>query len=120
MSTINTFSTAKTQTAVALGAVAALLLGCALIPVASAETADVTPTRLVRYDARSLATDSGARAIYEKIAAAARQVCMEESSHDLRAFREANQCRKAAIARAVEQIHHPRLVEIASHRANRG
>ncbi|HMD74378.1 MAG TPA: UrcA family protein [Steroidobacteraceae bacterium] len=120
MSTINTFSTAKTQTAVALGAVAALLLGFALIPIANAETADATPTRVVRYDAQSLETDSGARAIYEKIAAAAREVCSENFSHDLRAFHEASQCRKAAIARAVEQIHHPRLVEIASHRANRG
>ncbi len=43
-----------------------------MIPVASAETADVTPTATVRYDARSLETDTGARAIYEKIAAAAR------------------------------------------------
>lgn len=120
MSTINTFNTAKTQTAVAVGAVAALLLGFAMIPVASAETADVTPTRVVRYDAQNLETDSGARAIYEKIAAAAREVCVEDSSHDLRAFHEANQCRKAAIARAVAQIHHPRLVEIASHRANHG
>jgi UrcA family protein len=120
MSTITAFNTAKTQTAVALGAVAAVLLGFAMIPVASAATADDSPVLTVRYDAHSLESESGARAVYEKIASAARQVCVESPSHDLRAFHEAYVCRKAAIARAVEQIHHPRLVEIASQRAKRG
>ena len=120
MNTNTAFNTAKTQTAVALGAVAALLLGFAMIPVAGAASADEPPTVTVRYDAQSLETETGARAIYEKIASAARRVCVENSPHDLQAFHEAYLCRQAVIARAVEQIHHPRLVEIATKRANRG
>ncbi len=120
MNTNTAISTAKTQTAVALGAIAALLLGIATIPVAGAESTDEAPSVVVRYDAQSLETESGARVVYEKIASAARQVCPEGSRHDLAAFHAANQCRKAAIARAVNEIHHPRLVEIAALRAKRG
>jgi UrcA family protein len=120
MNTTRRFNTAKTQTAVALGAAAALLLGFAMIAPAGAASVDEVPTLVVRYDPQALATDEGARAVYEKIASAARKVCTEGSSHDLKAFAEAYRCRKAAIARAVGEIHHPRLVEIAAGRAKRG
>jgi UrcA family protein len=51
---------------------------------------------------------------------AARHVCPEESSKDLRVIFATRQCREDAIARAVSKIHQPRLVEIAARHAKQG
>ena len=66
MNTTRTINTTKTQTTVALGAAAALLLGFAMIAPAGAATSDEVPSLVVHYDPQSLATDDGARVVYEK------------------------------------------------------
>lgn len=120
MTTLTAFRTSNTQTAAVLGAMAALLIGIAMVPAASAAPIDETPSLVVQYDPQNLATDSGARAVYAKIASAARQVCPGDSSRDLRAIFDARKCRQEAIARAVNQIHQPRLVEIAARHGKKG
>ncbi|MGA2777198.1 MAG: UrcA family protein [Steroidobacteraceae bacterium] len=114
MSKIRLFNTNKTRTTAVLGALAALLVGIAMIPTANAAASDEAPSLVVRFDAQSLASEGGAREVFAKIVAAARQVCPGDSTRELGAVFAANQCRKEAIARAVKQIHHPRLVEIAA------
>ncbi|MGA2710551.1 MAG: UrcA family protein [Steroidobacteraceae bacterium] len=120
MNTFTAYRSATTRTAGALGAIAALLMGASMIPAANAATFDEVPSVVVRYDARSLATESGARELYVRLVAAARHVCPEESTWDLRGTYATRRCREEAVARAVNKIHQPRLVEIAARNAKQG
>jgi UrcA family protein len=69
------------------------------------------PTLVVRYSADMLATDSGARAVYLRIAKAAEQVCPSYSYSRLVGAR-VLECRKQAIAGAVNKIHNQRLAAV--------
>jgi len=120
MKTFTAYRSAATGIGGALGAIAALLMGVSMIPAANAATIDEVPSVVVRYDAQSLATESGAREVYFRLVSAARHVCPEESSKDLRVIIATRQCRTDAIARAVSKIHQPRLVEIAAQHAKQG
>jgi UrcA family protein len=69
------------------------------------------PTLVVRYSAEMLATDSGARAVYHRIAKAAEQVCPNDS-YTLLVGARVLECRKQAIAGAVDKIHNQRLAAV--------
>jgi UrcA family protein len=72
------------------------------------------PTDVVHYTQASLATDSGARAVYQRIAHAAARVCENQHVGDSRLPSHAEmQCREHAIEGAVEKIHNPRLAAVA-------
>jgi UrcA family protein len=87
------------------------IAGLAVAGVAAASPADSkAPTLVVRYHAELLDTDSGARALYYKIARAAEQVCPHEYS--LLMNRAIVECRRQAIAGAVEKIHNQRLAAV--------
>jgi UrcA family protein len=69
------------------------------------------PALVVRFSADMLATDSGARALYRRLAQAAEQVCPQPS--ETRLVREVVvKCREQAIAGAVDKIHNQRLAAI--------
>ena len=102
----------------------ALLLGglAGLMAVGAAGAAvpdsDV-PSVVVKYSKESLATDSGAVALYRRIKTAATQVCPNPSLLDLGAQIRAKQCRAEAIARAIQQIDNSRLAAVhAGHTKN--
>ena len=78
---------------------------------AASPTSPDVPTLVVRYDADLLATDSGARALYHRLAMAAKDVC-PQFTNSLFSNREIVECRNAAIAGAVSKIHNQRLAAV--------
>jgi UrcA family protein len=86
------------------------LTGLAAVAGASPAESDV-PSLVVHYNNDTLATDSGARALYHRIALAAEQVC--PTSIESRLIPEAvRACREHAIAGAVNKIHNQRLAAV--------
>jgi UrcA family protein len=87
--------------------------------VSAATTDDDVPQIVVKYDAASLADESGARALYHRIVKAAERVCPVVNERDLHRAELARECRRQSIARAVHQINSPRLAEVyANHPKN--
>jgi UrcA family protein len=87
------------------------IAGLAVAGVAAASPANgEAPALVVRYHAEMLDTDSGARALYHRIARAAEQVCPHEYSVLIN--RAIVECRRQAIAGAVEKIHNQRLAAV--------
>ena len=78
--------------------------------VASPAEIDV-PSLVVRYSPDMLATDSGARALYQRIAKAAETVCPNES-YSLRINQRVLECRGQAVAAAVSKVHNQRLAAV--------
>ena len=111
----------KTMKTAALGAVT-LTLAVSVLTVgpaaaaAAAAVADAAPRVIVRYTAQEAATERGARALYRRIAAAARQVCPVPVASNLRGDAASSQCRETAINAAVAATHAPHLVAIAAAR----
>jgi UrcA family protein len=114
------FRSAGGAKSAAVGAAAALLLGATLVAAAHASPDGGAPSVVVRYDARSAATDQGALELYRRLVLAAGQVCPADSVPGAAAARLIRQCRADALARAVSQVPERRLVEIAAARAGRG
>lgn len=83
--------------------------GLAATGVASA-AGSAEPALVVRYNADMLATDSGARALYHRIAKAALEVCPNDYS--LLVSKRIVDCRRQAIAAAVDKIHNQRLAAV--------
>jgi UrcA family protein len=103
---------------------ALLLVGCVLgigssIAHAATATEDV-PSVTVQYSALDLTSDEGARNLYRRIATAAQAVCPEADQRDLDGFARSKACRSDAIARAVRDIHSPRLAALNSARTTHG
>lgn len=88
------------------------IAGAAGMGAASAATQDFdAPRVVVKYNPDSLLTDTGAHAVYERIVAAAGQVCPQGSESRLMS-EGTRQCRAHAIARAVMKINDSRLAAI--------
>jgi len=94
-----------------------LLLGGGLAGLAAAGAAGASaangevPTQVVRYSAEMLDTDSGAQAVYHRIAKAAERVCPNDS-YSLLVDSRVQQCREQAISAAVNKIHNQRLAAV--------
>jgi len=87
------------------------IAGLAVAGVATAAPANSeAPVLVVRYNGELLATDSGARALYHRIARAAEQVCPHDYS--VLVNRAIMECRRQAIAGAVDKIHNQRLAAV--------
>lgn len=87
---------------------------------ADAGPAEAVPTLTVTYTAIDLATERGARALYERIVKAARDVCPRYDSVDLVTAQYSWACQRRAIAAAIRQIHSPRLAALQALRARHG
>jgi UrcA family protein len=97
-----------------------IVLSSAVATSAGAATTDAAvPSTTVRYNAGSLATDSGARAVYRRIVNAAENVCPQQSGSPFinAAIKE---CRDQAVARAVRAVNNPRLAALYATSTNRG
>jgi UrcA family protein len=90
-----------------LGGFAGLAAGAAGASPASSNVPELT----VRFSADVLATDSGARSLYHRIARAAEQVC-PNSPYDLLVSEEVRKCRQQAITGAVNKINNQRLAAV--------
>jgi UrcA family protein len=96
-------------------------VGCVLgLGAAHASSVDsAAPSRVVRYSAESLATDSGVQQLYRRILGAARQVCPDESGN-LAVNARVAACRAQAVAHAIQQIDNTRLAALYAHRSKSG
>ena len=80
---------------------------------------DQVPKIVVRYSEQSLASEAGVNELYRRIVQASKQVCADDSVRDLASRQLAQECRQAAVARAIQQIHNSQLAAVyASHSKN--
>jgi UrcA family protein len=78
---------------------------------ASPASSDV-PALAVQFSSDMLATDSGARALYRRLARAAEQVCPPQPTETRLIPEEVVKCRAQAITAAVNKIHNQRLAAV--------
>jgi len=76
-----------------------------------AQAADV-PQVHVKYADLNLGTTAGATVLYQRIRAAADQVCGDHGTRDLARLTAANACAAHAVARAVAALNSPALTGI--------
>lgn len=77
---------------------------------------NAAPSVAVRYDDLNLSSDVGVEALYRRISNAARQVCPDAYSRDLRFAAASKTCQANAVARAVNDVSIPKLAQVhASH-----
>jgi UrcA family protein len=86
---------------------------------AAAGDADVLSTT-VQYNPANLATDLGARHLYQQIVKAAAVVCPQDASHPHWVSTSVQECRQQSIARAVMKINNPKLVAVYSTSSKNG
>jgi len=70
----------------------------------------------VHYSRDALATDSGTRALYRRLAQAAEQVCPNEPSNSRIVSAGVQECRQEALTAAVSKIHNERLAALHASR----
>jgi UrcA family protein len=119
MNSKSTLSTTRTFQ-LTLAMMGASLLSMTLLQAAAATPIDDVPAIVVKYDARSLDTEPGLRALYRRLESAAIRVCPAESNRDLAGSTIAKACRDAAVDRAIRQINNPRLAELKMTRTKHG
>jgi UrcA family protein len=111
-----TASTRTLPSRLIVRATAALFAGAltfVLTPVARADTVTDVPKIEVKYTDLDLATDQGARTLYRRIAAAARQVCPHGEGSIVPKMDELSRtCIRESIARAVREVNSQRLAEV--------
>ncbi len=97
------------------------IAGAAAGGMASAATADEqVPHIAVHYTPQSLETDRGAQAVYHKIVHAAEEVCPNDSSSPHFITGAVRTCREQAIARAVHDIHSPKVAALYAANSKQG
>ncbi len=107
---------------VVIGATATLIAIAGLAPAIYAAPAGEVSRVVIKYDADRAETESGALELYNRLSAAAWQVCPspDDISMGLKSVRLARQCQQEALARAVAKVHTTHLVEIAAANGKRG
>ena len=95
----------KTVTRSALTLCACLLIGLSAPALGAPRDSDVA-TKTVRFKDLDLSTSDGAQTLYDRLAAAAREVCRGEM------YRFARKCRMRALAEAVSGVGSPLLSSI--------
>jgi UrcA family protein len=105
---------------VVIGMIAACLLGALSVGTASAGGTDGAPSIVVKYDPLALASERGARELYQRLERVAQRVCPEASGRNLGTLEAARSCEKQAVARAVREINNPRLAEVYARSSNSG
>jgi UrcA family protein len=103
----------STFAARAAAAVLAFGLTIAFTPVARADAAADVPKLEVSYTDLDIATEQGARALYRRLATAARQVCPRGEGSLIPKLDDISRaCIRDAISRAVHEVNSPQLAEV--------
>lgn len=105
------------RTAVLVGS---SLLSTLAVAANSVTLSDEVPTVTVRYGDLNLASEAGARKLYQRLSVAAQEVCPAQDAHSLALLSYNRTCRANAIARAVHEINSPRLAALHAEHSNRG
>ena len=97
------------------------LVGVLGLGAASAATSgsDVSAI-VVKYGDLNLATDAGVSALYHRIVHAAGQVCPDPLMNDLMFRERIFECRRQAVARAIQQVGNSRLAALYASDATNG
>jgi UrcA family protein len=74
--------------------------------------ADAIPTKIVRYADLDLTKPAGAKVLYQRIEAAAHEVCESASTHDLASLSRSHYCIEQAIDEAVRKVDSTALSEL--------
>ena len=72
------------------------------------------PKLAIRYASQDLATDEGARTVYQRLVSAAEEVCPGPVTGSHLVSAAAQRCRDQAVASAVRQINSARLAQVYS------
>jgi UrcA family protein len=108
----------KTLTTAVLTALTACV---AIVPsLAHAGTSNEPAAVTVRYADLNLGTDAGTSALYARLESAARKVCAPSDIRDLGQMAASGACEHQAIARAVQDIHSPKLAAVSAARVRQG
>lgn len=107
-------TTVASKLALAVAGLVASVAGFAATPDVDA------PSVAVRYDDLNLATTAGVNKLYQRISAAARQVCPDIYSRDPHIVLAAQHCQAAAVAKAVSEVNSPSLAMLHASRSSRG
>ena len=75
---------------------------------------------VVSYADLDLSSGDGVRELYERISAAAREVCPYPNARELRQSMVNRSCRNTAISRAVSEVKSPQLVALRAEHVKRG
>ena len=113
MNTHDTRQVPVSRRRITLAMIVCGMVGAACIGAASAATTeDDAPSITIRYNPQSLDTESGARALYNRLVKAAVEVCPPSSGSPHWISRQVRECREQAVARAVFQVNNPRLASV--------
>jgi UrcA family protein len=104
---------------VVFGMIAGCLLGALGVGTANAATPAELPTLVIKYDPQSLATEEGARALYQRLVKASQQVC-PATGEDLLTLNAARRCSQQVLEHAVREINNSRLAALYASNARRG
>jgi UrcA family protein len=121
MTTVTTIHARASRPKIAVLMLVCGIAGAASIGTANAATDDFGAlTTTVQYNPDNLATDSGARHLYQQIVKAAAVVCPQDASHPHWVSTLVQECRQQAVARAVMKINNPKLVAVYSTSSKNG
>jgi UrcA family protein len=100
----------------------AALAACIIAGTAHAGSPAAAPSVAVPYGDLNLTTERGADALYARLTAAARQVCAADGLdiRNLQAYAAARSCESQAIARAVHEVHSPKVAARLAARHEQG
>jgi UrcA family protein len=101
----------------ALATAASMLVAVAPARAADPTDPDAVPAVAVHYSDVNVNTTAGAKVVYERIVLAAHSVCPQAAPGDLATYAVARSCQRAAIDRAVDEVHSEQLALVASHSA---
>jgi UrcA family protein len=96
-----------------------MLVGSVGVAQAAGPTDDV-PHVVVSYRDLDLSSPEGVHTLYARIAAAARQVCPMRDARSAQLLASYQECREAAIERAVHHINNAQLAALKDEHARRG
>jgi UrcA family protein len=98
----------------------AVLASAAGVAVADTTAAEAAPALAVKYKNSELATREGSLALYKRITSAASEVCAVTNHQDIGGFTKYQACKRAAIERAVNELHSPQLAAVHSDHSHKG
>jgi len=98
----------------------AVLASAAGVAVADTTAEDAAPALAVKYKNSDLTSAEGSRALYKRITTAASEVCAVTNHQDIAGFTKYQACKRAAIERAVNELHSPQLAAVHSDHAHKG
>jgi len=98
----------------------AVLTSGAAVAKADTASADGVPGLAVKYKNSDLTTREGSLALYKRITNAATEVCGAGNYQGVGATVKYQACKRAAIERAVNELHSPQLAAVHSDRTHKG